>query len=123
MPDIVRRMYIGVRLDTEYQWASKDPLSLANASVSSGEPDCSLGILKRSIKTTDVTPKRKAAAKRVSRVPAICAVMPQANALRVIAPCDRTMDKRADPTAGRIWDGALSDHPEFRGRESPTRAS
>src|ERR1700752_1490831 len=83
-------MYIGVRLDTEYQ-ALKDPLSLANASVSSDEPDCSLGILKRSIKTTDVTQKRKAAAKRVSRVPAICAVMPQANALRVIAPCDRTM--------------------------------
>src|SRR5258708_15428937 len=84
-------MYIGVRLDTEYQQASKDPLSLATASVSSGEPDCSLGILKRSVKTTDVTQRRKAAAKRVDRVPAICALMPQAIAPRVIAPCDRTM--------------------------------
>src|SRR6516164_7367672 len=69
----------------------KDPLSLANASVWPGEPDCSPGILKRSIKTTDVTQNRKAAPKRVNRVPAMCAVMPQAIALRVIAPCDKTM--------------------------------
>jgi hypothetical protein len=45
-----------------------------------------LGILKSSINGPAVTQNRKAAVKRVNRVPATCALRPQAIAPRVIAP-------------------------------------
>jgi hypothetical protein len=65
---------------------AKDPFTFASAFLSPGEPDGSLEILKMKINKTAVRQKRKASAKRVNRVPAICALRPQTIAPIVIAP-------------------------------------